>query len=352
MKQKIFLTFMMIIMITIWSCDSCYGSDNSGKWFYWLESGAYVMYTFSSEEVPEIPGWDTGFSGRYNLIQLRNSTYYSFQNLTLTWIVLEVEEDKTSVEYALMLLNAAKIHFNEGKIVTDALLGDVLFSMTVWVRLDTLDMYDQNDSYLGRWPFWIHATELNTNITMVHDVYQESSIFGNGLNNITISLFDLNEYANSENIVNPESKGLDTPYGLFNMKRLISWCTSDKLTVLFNQTVYLSQGFFPALYDKTSLVMIAYSHMIYVDDVLLRIFPELRDGMFTNKPLIIRSTNIDFNPQEEQDEEPGQGGDSDLLLPALAVAACLSVGCVVYVWKKKKRMPEFKEIHKLFYCYI
>ncbi len=349
--KKIF-AFIIILMATIWSCRLGSGDVGSGKWYYWLEPGAYAMYTFSSEDAPEIPGWDTGFSGRDNLVQLLNGTYYSYQNLTLTWTVLEVDDDRASVEYALVLLDAAKVHFKGGGIVKDVLLGDVLFSMTVWVKLNTLEIYDQDDSYLGRWPFWIHATELGTNITMVHNVYQESSIFGNGLNSITISLFDLNDYASSENIVNPESKGLNTPYGFFSMNRLISWCATWKLMFLFNQTVYLSQGFFPALYDKTSLIMMAYTNMIYVDDVLLRIFPDLRDGIFTSKPLVIRSTNIDFNPKEEQNEEPSQGGDSNpFLIPALAIAACLSVGCVVYVWKKK-RMSEFKEVHRIFYCYI
>jgi hypothetical protein len=82
--------------------------------------------------------------------------------------------------------------------------------------------------------------------------------------------------------------------------------------------------------------MIAYTNIVYADDIFLHIFSEIRDGMYTTKPLIIRSTNIDFNPQEEQDEEPNQSGDSNpLLLPALAITACLSVGCVIYVWKKK-----------------
>jgi hypothetical protein len=341
MRKVLILAFMMMAMITIWSCCLSSGNGGSGKWYYWLEPGAYAMYTFSDEEAPEIPGWDNGFSGRYNLVQLLNGTYYSYQNLTLTWTVLEVDDDRASVEYALVLLDLAKVHFSEGGPQVDVLLGDVLFSRTVWVKLDTLDMYDQDDLYLGRWPFWIRATELGTNITMVHNIFRENNIkvdshYESGFYNITISLLDLNEYANSQNIVNPESKGLDTPYGFFSMNRLISWCATWKLTVIDNQTVYASQGGFPALYDKTSLVMMAYSHMIYVDDILLRIFTELRDGMFTNKPLVIRSTNIDFNPQEEQDEESGQGGDSNpFLLPALAVAACLSVGCVVYVWRKK-----------------
>ena len=335
MRKVLILAFMMVAMITIWSCCLSYGNGGSGKWFYWLKSGAYAMYTFSSEEIPEIPGWDTGGSGRYDLIQLRNGTSYSYENLTLTWTVLEVDGDRASVEYALMLLDVAKIHFSEGKIVTDALLGDVLFNMTVWVRLDTLDMYDQDNLYLGRWPFWIHATELNINIIMVHNLFQIDLFDGYGLHNITIGLIDLNDYANSENINNPESRGLDTPYGFFSMKRLISCCATMRQIVYDNQTVYVSQGMFPALYDKSSLVMLAYINIDYVDDVLIRIFREIRDGMYTTRPLIIQSTNIDFNPQEEQDEEPGQGDSDPLLIPALAIAISLSVGCVIYVWKKK-----------------
>jgi len=332
--KKIILA-IMITMTTIWSCGLSWGNGDSGKWYYWLEPGAYVTYTFSDEEIPEIPGWLTAFSGRYNLIQLLNGSSYSYENLTLTWSVLDVDGDWASVEYTLMLLNAAKIHFSEGSIVKDVALGDVLFSRTVWVRLDTLDMYDQDDLYLGRWPFWIHATELSANITMVHNVLQYSGEDGYVLNNITIGLIDLNDYANVVKIDNPELEGLDTPFGFFNMKRLISWGPIGKQIVTNNYTHYVDQGIFPALYDKSSLILLAYSYNIYIDDVLLQIFNEIRDGMYTSRQLIIQSTNIDFNPQEEQNEEPGQGGDSDLLLPALAVAACLSVGCVVYVWRKK-----------------
>jgi hypothetical protein len=335
MKKRLILMFIIITMTILWSCRLYHSNGISEKWYYWLEPGTYAMYTFSNEEAPEIPGWETGYLGRYDLIQLRNGTSYSYENLTLSWTVLEVNDDKASVEYALRIYNASKFHFNGGTMVKDVLLGDFLFNMTVWVRLDTLDMYDQDDLYLGRWPFWIHATELGTNIIMVHNLVQYNLNGGYSLKNITIGLIDLNDYASSENIDNPESKGLDTPFGFFSMKRLISWSATWKKIFIDNQTVYATQGFFPALYDKSSLVMLAYTNIEYVDDVLLHIFSEIRDGIYTTRPLIIQSTNIDFNPQEEQDEEPNQGGNSDLLLPALAVAACLSVGCVIYVWRKK-----------------
>jgi len=334
--MKKIILIIMIMMITNWSCGLSWGNNDSGKWFYWLEPGAFVMYTFPTDEIPEIPGWLTASLGRYNLIQLLNETSYKFDNLTLTWSVLEVDDDRASVEYTLRLYNVTKVHFEKGFLKIDVLLGDVLFYMTVWVKLDTLDIYDQDDLYLGRWPFWVHATESNVSIDIVHNVLQYSGEDGYVLNNITIGLIDLSDYANVVKIDNPELEGLDTPFGFFNMKRLISWSPVGEQIVTNNHTHYTAQGIFPVLYDKSSLVMLAYSHSVYVDDVILRIFPEIRQGIFITKPLVIRSTNIDFNPQEEQDEEPYQGGGSDpLLLPALAVASCLSIGCVIYVWRKK-----------------
>jgi hypothetical protein len=299
-----------------------------GKWFYWMEPGRYVTLTLSNEVLPNLPDWASGLPGRDTSFQFPNGTLLGFNNMSMTWEVLEVSGSEALVEYTIVLIDAynAKRDYLGGLQFVSP-VGDVhLLTTNVWVKMDTLEMYSENRTYVGRWPFWVHNYEVNSTIVMVHDVLKSKLVNGSLVRthmDQKVGLLDLGSGGDPQ-------VGIDTPLAFFVADRLLG-CNP---TMEFVGSMWLSAGLFPALYDEVSLMMIAYAGT-YIDDAVRYVLGDIYNGISLDKPLIISATNIDLESQQKPSDF-----EFPLVLGIVIVAATVTAGGLggfLYVWKKKSR---------------
>lgn len=301
-----------------------------GKWFYWMESGAYATLTMSGKELPDVLSWSGKTGDPYTGLEFPNGTLVGFKNVSLTWKILEVDSDEALVEYILMLFDAYIAQRNLAKLVPVSLLGDVqLLSIDVWVRMDTLEVYSENRTYIGRWPFWVHNYEVGSVIVMVHDILKLAPVNGS----FALTRQDEKIVLKNLDLKKEQSVGLETPYGFFGADRLLE--CGPQMVPVENTSQFISTGWFPALYDGVSLIMIAYGGT-YIDDIICYMLGDMhntfQNKLYIEQPLIINSTNIDLNPQ---DKPPSF--ELPLILSVPIVIGVVTAGVIIYVWKKKSR---------------
>jgi len=295
-----------------------------GKWFYWMEPSVYVTLTFSNETLPNLSGW-SGLPDSETSFQFPNGTLLGFYNISVTWKALEVSGSEALVEYTIVLIDAYIAERDyRGRLQFVSSLGDVyLLSTSVWVKMDTLEVYSENQTYVGRWPFWVHNYEVNSTITMVHEVLRTTIINGSWVRTHVdqkVGLLDLDSGGNPQ-------VGIDTPLGFFVADRLLGCYPTMEL--VDSESFFANP--FPALYDEVSLIMIAYGGG-YIDDVVRYVLGDIYRGIYLDKPLIISATNIDLNPQEKP-----KGFEFPLILGIVIAATTVTAGGLLYVWKKKSR---------------
>lgn len=333
-KAALISLFLLLVVPTA-SVVHCHGQ--AGKWFYWMESGAYATLTLSAKDLPDVLGWSSS-SSRYSGLRFPNETQIGFKNISLTWRVLEVREDEVLVNYTIVLFDAYHAERYMGTLKFVSSIGDMqLLSTNVLVKMDTLEVYSENGTYIGRWPFWVHGHEVGSVIVMVHDVLTSDpvALYLNGSIVIThldakAGLADLGVSCQKFG-KDPSSEGINTTFGFFSANRLLGFTIICMVPV--GDGAYASAGpHFPALYDKAPLIMIAYSSD-YIDDIIRYVIGDVYNGIYLEKPLIISDSNIDFKLKEPTNPEvPG--------LPFVTVVAVsvtiVAVGGALYVWKKKR----------------
>jgi len=268
--------------------------------YYWLEPGAYVIYSFLPVDLPYVEGGSGGDAARFNGLEFPNGTWIAFSNMTISWYVNEVYSDYAIVNYSLRLYRVYSAELEDGFLRKKGYLGDVeLVSLVVRVYYDDLSVYDLNGSYIGRWPFWLCTRDLyNRTIVMAHNVLAHDTVaeFINGTEvlthmNITVHLIDLAPIA-AEVGKDPEEEGFEIPVGFFSSARLMF---ANPHMIKINESFYIGGGpGFPAYYDKVSLVMVAYDSHSYIDDMIRYAVGDIYVGIRIMKDLAITSTNIDF----------------------------------------------------------
>lgn len=340
-KAPLISTFFLLLLVVptalVAHCDG-----QAGKWFYWMEPGAYATLTLSAEELPHIPGVPGGGLGsRYSGLRFPNETQIGFENISLTWRVVEVREDEALVNYTVMLFDAYYAEPYMGALKFVSSIGDMqLLSTNVLVKMDTLAVYSENGTYIGRWPFWVHGHEVGSTVVMVHDVLtcDPKALFLNGSIvithlNSTVGLVDLGDTCQHFG-KDPESEGYNTTFGFFSANRLIG-CALIMVRV---DSGFVDAGpHFPAFYDKASLIMIVYDGGNYIDDVIRCVVGDIYIGIDLEKPLIIGDSNIDFKLQAEQEGLTDSNGFELPFVPVVSVAVtAVAAGGILYVWKKKR----------------
>ena len=322
-----FISLFLLFLLVVSMFPVVHTRAEVGKWFYWMEPGQYVTLTLSNEVLPTLPGWMSGCDLETSF-QFPNGTLLGFNNMTMTWEVLEVSGSEAFVEYTIVLIDAynAKRDYR-GVLQFVSPVGDVhLVTTNVWVKMDTLEMYSENRTYVGRWPFWVHNYEVNSTIVMVHDVPRTEIVNGSAVRthkDAKVGLLDLGSGGDPQ-------VGIDTPVAFFVADRLLA-CNPVGERV---GSVWSFQLIFPALYDEVSLIMIAYAGT-YIDDAIRYVLGDIYRGISLGKPLIISATNIDLESQQK----PGSF-EFPLVLGIVIVAATITaggLGGLLYVWKKKSR---------------
>ncbi|MBS7633876.1 hypothetical protein KEJ15_09760, partial [Candidatus Bathyarchaeota archaeon] len=214
-----------------------------------------------------------------------------------------------------------------GKLQIVSPVGDVhLLTTNVWVKMDTLEMYSENGTYVGRWPFWVHNYEVNSTIVMVHDVLKSKLVNGSLVRTHMDAKVVLSELDSGGD----PQVGINTPVGFFVADRLLG-CNpvGERVGSVWNFAIM-----FQALYDEVSLIMIACAGT-YIDDAIRYVLGDIYNGISLDKPLIIGATNIDLESQQK----PGSF-EFPLVLGIVIVAATATaggLGGLLYVWKKKSR---------------
>ncbi|RLF20132.1 MAG: hypothetical protein DRZ82_03325 [Thermoprotei archaeon] len=352
------VTLLTLLLILALSGIPIICQQQKGKWFYWIRPGVYVTLMQSDKGLEGIRGFLEGMM-RFNSLRYPNGTLIGFKNISLTWRVLEVHEDKALVNYTIVLFDAYYAEEYMGSLKPLSPIGDVvLLSVNVLVKLDTLDVYSENGTYIGRWPFWIHGHEIGSKVIMVHDVltFDMVAYIKNGSTIIT-HLDSIVNIADMSDVLlhfgkNPSSMGINTTLGFFNASRLLR-CFPVVVPV---DNKYISAGpHFPAFYDKVSLIMIAYCGGRYIDDIIRYVVGDILYGISLKKPLVITDSNIDFKfgekpsspspsssppvskPSPPVSKETSRAKPHDLLLRVAIVifVIIVVVGGILYVWKRR-----------------
>ncbi len=325
---SLFLLLMSLLSYPLLKAD--YGSS-----YYWLKPGVYATYVLLESDFPNIPGLMGSIHVTNNVLALTNGTTLLFDNLILTWRVLSIRGDIVSVEYRLKLINVTR-SFPETYGTKPTYLGDLEFYDVFQVNASSLEAFDEEERYVGTWPFWVHLYYLNNNITIIHGLckLKGEKIFHE---DVVVRLVDLAEIGSVFNVKgNP---GIKTYTGFFSFKRILAFqpcfrpgASGDTgVTINYTAPYYVSTGIFNALYDKVSLIMIGYEGC-YVDDIILHILGNNTIIYKINiKGLILNSTNIDFKFGRVEEEST----NINLKLILCIVLGVALAGGVVYVWRKR-----------------
>ncbi|MDH7478054.1 MAG: hypothetical protein QHH17_06715 [Candidatus Bathyarchaeota archaeon] len=304
-----------------------------------MKCGAYATITMSVKDLPDVLGWSGSCLSTYSGLLFPNQTQIGFKNISLTWRVLEVCEDKALINYTIMLFDAYYAERYMGRLKFISSIGDVqLLSTKVLVKLDTLDVYSESGTFIGRWPFWVNGHEVGSKVVMVHNVLTSDPVvfYKNGSIVIThldakVGLVDLSVSCQMFG-KNPSSEGINTVFGFLSANRILG---TTICVVPVGDGGYVPAGpHFPALYDKVSLIMIAYSSD-YIDDVIRYLIGDIYNGIYLEHPLVISDSNIDFKLKEESSSAEASRFPFITFIAISIVAGAISGA--LYIWKKKRR---------------
>lgn len=290
--------------------------------FYWLKPGAYVVYGLAASPLEPVPGAIPVGPNDYNIyipnIFNKSAPVFTFDNVTLMWRILDVNDTYALVNYTFILHNVyyAKLHI---VVIRGDFYADkwVLVSAILKIDLRTMYVYLVNGSFVGRWPFWVNTYDLyngfenRTYYTILHNVLAHDPITPTDdliYLNFTIYFVGSSEAATIFG-VNPEDYGITTPIGYFISSRIR--CAYPKF-INVNDTLYISSNpGFGGYWDVVTHIMFAYQDNNYVDDILRFFHGDLYYAAFRfNGPLVIMDTNIDFKLSEFNN-----GGDGDTASP-------------------------------------
>jgi len=362
------VVFCLFFILILPGSSATYSQFSEGKWFYWLSPGVYITLMQVREDLGDITKYIFSSSNWFNGLKFSNGTWVHFDNISLTWRIIKVHEDTALVNYTIMLYNASYARRYLYSLIPLSPIGDiVLLSINVLVKLNTLDVYSENGTYIGRWPFWIHGHEIGSKVTMVHDVlaFDPVAFFKNGTTIMTcqdskVILRDLSTIR--------YKIGVSTTLGFFHTTRLVACYpvmvpleNINASIIYVNSTnsvrkprIYVEAGsLFPALYDKVSLVMIAYCGESYIDDIIRYVIGDVQ--IWLKKPLVLTYGNIDFkfeekpslsNASQSETSEESSGVQSKestniktsrfLLFVSITIIAIMVTGGILYVWKRRR----------------
>lgn len=289
-----------------------------GKWYYWLEPGVYAKYTYFQREKPFFFGENFYFV---------NESLASFTNFTLAWMVMDVHDLYATVDYNLTFYGVKQFTSDMGPFGPYIDVGNLTLNTIVTVRLDTLELVDDEGEPWGRWPYWVHGWEVDKNVTMIYN-YPRSPVWmghvGGEPKNITVTL-------GSGSLLNY----FNTPVYNFTKERLIRANTHITLETVRNHTVGNFDTRFDAVYDSVSLVCVGFVPRS----------GEMADGIMYHKlgvwdivyndDIILVDTNVDFDPSEAPDEAPTVS--AWLVAGIVAVVALPILGITIQLRNKRRR---------------
>jgi hypothetical protein len=282
--------------------------------YYWLRPGVYVKYELSKEPLKELPGFPSFYrEDGTNRVTFANETILKFSNMVLSWKIIDIDEDRVLVEYVFELIDILKYQGYQNLV---GKIDKIRYSIRLSVDPITLNVYNEEDEYIGRWPFWTNLNELNKEIIMVHGQYKYQGDEPKR-EDIIVSLKDLIEFIERTRMyenIDINTLDFETPMGIFKFTRLMAYqptfmkieINKANVTVNTNSNIsnigrptLISRGMFFGLYDKVSLIMIAYSGG-YIDDILLYIFKDtpIIFNIRISTGLVITDSNIDFEPTD------------------------------------------------------
>ena len=312
-KMGIKLAAATIFLLFLLVCAQSVFVVAGGKWYYWMEPGAYAKYTyFQRQEVP----W-------HDCFYFVNESMAGFTNFTLAWMVTDVHDLYATVDYNLTFYGA-KVYTTEylffGPYVE---VGNLTFNTSLTVRLDTLELVDDGEPW-GRWPYWVHGWEIGKNITMIHNYLPSPNWMGHVGDepvNVTVSL-------------SPVTKGeIDTPVYNFSAERLLlrwtHFLTKEKIG---NVTAVTWATHIDAFYDSVSLICLDIYTQEIADDVLYHKFG-VWDVIYVGDVLLVE-TNINFEPSETPEEAPTVS--VWLVAGVIAVVALPILGITLQLRRKRK----------------
>jgi hypothetical protein len=291
-------------------------ANGAGKWYYWIESGAYAKYTYIRKQA------------LHEQFYLTNGSMRGYTNFTLAWAVTDVQKLYATVDYNLTFYGV-KIYFNDFVFGPYVELGNMSFTTTLTVQLDTLELVE-NGATWGRWPYWIHGWEVGKNVTMIYN-YPVSPYWmgqvGGEPKNVTVSLhasLDSFQYARFER-----------PVYNFTQERLITASTHITLEIIDNKTYGNFVTRFDALYDSVSLICVGFAPQS----------GEMADGIMYHRlgvwdityagNVILVDSNVNFDPFETPEEETPTLPAS--LIAGITIVIALPIFGVILKIKTKHR---------------
>jgi hypothetical protein len=304
---SIFLLFLVV-------CSQSASGVSSGKWYYWMEPGVYARYAY----------FQTQESGQY--FYFTNRSIAMFANFTLAWQVIEVHDMYATVNYNFTFYSVKAYPSEDITSAPGVDVGNLTFSITLTVRLDTLELVDDGKSW-GRWPYWVHGWEVGKNITLIHD-YPPSPAWRSGEpTNVTAYL----------NGPESETEGFDTPAYNFSRERLLRTSTNPyHIEKIKGNTAKTWATYIDAYYDSVSLIFLGMSTKIggeeIADDVLYHKFG-VWDVVYCGN-ILLADSNINFDPSKTPDEAPTM---SPLLIVGIATVAILPILGVALRKRRKRR---------------
>jgi len=303
------LVFVVVLISLILYAQLVFIGLSAGKWYYWIEPGAYAKYVYVQEQV------------LHEEFYFANGSLRGFTNFTLVWTVTDVQGLYATVDYNLTFYGVKLYTSDYGWFGPYDDLGNMSFTTTLMMRLDTLELVENGTTW-GRWPYWIHGWEVDKNVTMIYN-YPVSPCWmgqlGGEPQNVTVNL-------------GKSSIGLGTPVYNFTKERLFHAFPEVTLHIINNKTYGTWTTRFDALYDSVSLIFVS-------------MWPkngEMGDGIMYHKlgvwdivykgDVILVDTNVNFNPSTTpEDETPAvsawlvAGVATAIVLPIVGVALQLKV---------------------------
>lgn len=291
MRAKL-ATASVISLLFLLVCSQSVSVVMGGKWYYWMEPGAYAKYVYFLREGKPSP--------LVEWIYFTNKSVVTFTNLTFAWRVIDVRDVYATVDYNWTFYGAKPY----GDIGTG---GTLTFNMTLTVQLDTLELIEDGKPW-GRWPYWVHGWEVEVeknitwpywlhtqkNITMIHNYISPNPRVGDKPVNVTVSLIECQQEFE-----------IDTPVYKFSEERLLLTSThpvSANLTNGVLSTPFATE--FDVYYDAVSLIFLGEYYGQITDDIMYHNF-DIWDVEYSIYGAIrLVDSNINFEPSETPDETP------------------------------------------------
>jgi hypothetical protein len=315
-------TLISVTVISLLVCAQLvFVGLGAGKWYYWIEPGAYAEYTYIEQKPTSIP------LDRFYLTNESIASHY-FSNFTLVWTVTAVQDVYATVDYNLTFYDVKYYYTNMTIFGPYIDLGNLTYNTTVTVRLDTLELVE-NGTVWGRWPYWIHGWEVDKNVTMIYN-YPRSPDWmgqlGGEPKNVTVTL------GSGESVLQYDHP--KSPVYNFTQERLIAASTHITLETVNNHTVGTFDTRFDALYDSVSLICVGF--MPRSGEMADGIMYKLGVWDITyNDDVILIDSNVNFNPSATpEDNTPTV---SAWLVAGVAAALVLPIVGVALQLKTKRK---------------